>query len=222
MKKICCFILNVYLFLGISPISVQAEDNLSIDDLPFSGYYLAPEDHGIEGLLFENNQLRIYINDESRYRHGDSYHHHDHSHDDASSHESVPDQRFIEYLFELNSFPHPDLENYTPQVRGVYLEENDLPYDLASIYQEITDQITPEMSQSDIIELINRSIPGIYYTEKEGFSYFIIAKPTVTHSDNKWSISLFGNDLFQLNVEGTDLIDTQGTQYQYIDGVKPN
>ncbi len=231
MKKICQLLLTIFFTLTIFQNTVQAMDNLSIDDLPFAGYYLAPEGYGVEGLLFENNQLRIYINDDSRYSHGSSYHQHDHSdhdhsHDDHShddhSHETVPDQAFIERLFELNSFPHPDLENYTPQVREVYLEENDLPYDLVSVYQEIISQITPEMSQSDIIELINRSIPGIYYTEREGFNYFILAKPTVNQLNDQWTISLFGNELFQLSVDGTDLIDSQGTHYQYVDGVKPN
>lgn len=233
MKKvflILCTILAVCLNINLS---VSAEESQSIEDLPFSGYYITPEGNGVTGIVFENNQLLIYIDDISNYSHGEFYHSHDHDHEHEENHEeehleehdheeSVPDQAFIESLFELNSFPHPDLSGYTAPVRDVYLEEGNLPYDLQSVYEEITAKITPDMSQSDIIELINNHIPGIYYTEREGFSYFIIASPEVTQINEEWTISLFGNDLYKFTQDDRNLIDSNGTIYEYVDGITPN
>lgn len=229
-----CSLLTVFFNLNYT---VSAEESTSIEDLPFSGYYITPEGHGITGLVFMDNQLRIYIDDTSHYSHGEFYHSHDHDHshdedhshedehehDDAHNHnESFPDQAFIESLFELNSFPHPDLSSYTDSVRDVYLEEGNLPYDLQSVYEEITTQITPDMSQSDIIELLNNHIPGIYYTEREGFNYFIVASPDVIQTDDGWTISLFGNELYYFTNDDYNLIDGNGVTYEYVDGVTPN
>ena len=68
----------------------------------------------------------------------------------------------------------------------------------------------------------NNHIPGIYYTEREGFNYFIVASPDVIQTDDGWTISLFGNELYYFTNDDYNLIDGNGVTYEYVDGVTPN
>lgn len=196
MKK-AIFICLMVVF-SVFPMAVEAQtDRQSIDSLPFDGYFAAPDDYAIEGLLFKGNQLLIYVNN--------SQDGHDRVHE----------------LEEFHDFPHPDLKSYTEGLRQVYMESGDLPYDLKDIYAEITELITPEMSQGDVQNLINNRIPGIYYTEKNGYDYYTIASPVVTQVDGAWQIQLFEEVLFTLEeVDGT-LVDQDGVIYQF-SGIQPN
>lgn len=192
--------------IPVSNISAEAE-RTSISDLPFEGYYLAPEDHAVEGLLFEGNQLHIYLTDEHLLT------------------ETTQGKEWVDYLAKLHSFPHPDLLNYSEGVRDLYLEEYDLPYDLQTIYQEITALIEPEMSQHDVQQLINNRIPGIYYTEKNEFAYYTIASPSVEEDANGlWHIELFGEKLYSLEIDLDKGVirDQEGVIYGYLAGIKPN
>lgn len=214
MKQRFTMILLVVFTLFGSFTAVQAsEERLSVSDLPFSGYYITVDDNAVDGLVFEDNQLYIYLTDS-----------HSHLDEDSHSHEeNLPGQEFIDFLEELHSFPHPDLKNYNEDVREVYLEEDNLPYDLQSVYEEIADLITPEMSQTDIQNLINNRVPGIYYTEKNGYQYYTIASPMVFEADGRWEIDLFGNQLytFTMNENGTQLEDQNGVVYDYVSGIRP-
>ena len=82
--------------------------------------------------------------------------------------------------------------------------------------------ITPEMSQLDILNLINNRIPGIYYTEKDGYAYYTIASPTVFEEEDAWNIQLFGEELFVLEEVDGKLQDQDGITYEYLAGITPN
>lgn len=205
-KKVAMLILIVMII--VSPLTkVQAQTSAtrqSIAELPFSGYYIATEDYAVEGLLFEDNQLYIYLNDDS------------HS-SELEGHE------WVHFLEEFHSFPHPDLKSYTNSVRDRYLEEYDMAYDLQAEYQEITELITPEMGQQDVQNLINNRIPGIYYTEKNDYKYYTIASPMVTNEGDDWHVSLFGEALYTFSIaeDETLIRDQAGIEYEYIPGIKP-
>lgn len=203
MKKFFPMMYLLLLFFTPAKRVIAEVPHQSVSDLPFSGYFLNTTEHAIEGLLFEDNQLYIYLND----------------HID----EETPGQEWSSFLKEFHSFPHPDLKNYSEAVRDVYLEENDLAYDLQVVYEEIATLITPEMSQGDIQQLINNRVPGIYYTEKNDHQYFTIARPTVSNEANIWQLSLFGEDLYRFEFkEGQASIkDQDGVVYDYISGIKP-
>lgn len=202
---------NLLLFIGLfftligpkSSVLAQVEE-LTLSDVPFVGYYIAPEDHAIEGLLFEENQLLIYIKDQ-----------HDLT-DQATGLEKS------QWLADYHSFPYPELSNYSESVRERYLSEDNLPYDLQADYKEIVSMITPEMSQLDILNLINNRIPGIYYTEKDGYAYYTIASPTVFEEEDAWNIQLFGEELFVLEEVDGKLQDQDGITYKYLAGITPN
>ena len=195
------FALNLILACPLPALAKQ------VADLPFSGYFMPSEDHAVEGLLFEDNQVYIYVKDSQ---------HHDPEGNQAQG------QDLLAHLEELHSFPYPDLKNYSPQVRDVYLEEGNLPYDLKEEYQAITDQIQPDMSQEDILNLINNHIPGIYYTHKDGYQYYILASPSIEEKGSAWQIRLFGQDIIELEEESGNLMDQEGTIYERVDGIKPN
>lgn len=202
---------NLFLLIGLLFTLVRPANNVfaqseeqNLSDVPFEGYYIAPEDHAIEGLLFEENQLLIYIKDE-----------HDLT-DEATGLEKS------QWLAEFHSFPYPDLSNYSEGVRERYLSEDNLPYDLQADYEEITSMITPEMSQLDILNLINNRISGIYYTEKDGYAYYTIANPTVLEEEGMWNIQLFGEELFVLEEVDGKLQDQDGITYEYLAGITPN
>lgn len=205
MKKNLLFCLLMVIALVNPTNSAMAEEvRQSIADLSLEGYYIAPEDHAFEGLLFEDNQLLIYISDE-------------HQLDD----ETLGQER-VQWLADFHSFPYPDLSNYSESVRERYLSEDDLPYGLKATYEEITAMITPEMSQTDIQDLINNRIPGIYYTEKDGYAYYTIASPTVTEEEGVWHIQLFGQELLTLEETEGKLLDQEGVVYEYLAGITPN
>lgn len=210
MKRKLTTILLFALILIKPLVSIEAqEEPISLSDLPWNGYYITNNDHAIEGLLFEDNQLYIYVAD----------HQHQHQHGE----EALPGDGFVHFLEELHSFPHPDLKNYNPDVRQLYLEEDNLPYDLQAVYEEITDLITADMSQTDIMKLINDRIPGIYYTEKNDYQYYLIASPTLYQEGDLWHIELFGNSLFTFSMEemGKTITDQEGQTYQYVSGIRP-
>lgn len=228
LKFIVC--LTLLVLSGYS--NVYAEESAK-NTLPIQGYYVSGEDNAVSGILFEDNQMKIYINDQSYYGHGRHYHEHthDHSHGDdhhgdqhGHNHPHKPHKgvELVESLFELNSFPHPDLKNYSPSVQQTYLDSYNLPYDLQEIYQKITDNIKPDMSQLDIIKEMNNCIPGIYYTEKEGFRYFILAAPTVVVDDNELTIELFGEEIMSLTKTENKLVDQDGSEYEHVEGIRPN
>ncbi|MFL2129715.1 hypothetical protein [Ruoffia sp. FAM 26255] len=202
---------NLFLLIGLlftligpkSSVLAQGEEQI-LSDVPFEGYYIAPEDHAIEGLLFEENQLLIYIKDQQDLT------------DQATGLEKS------QWLTDFHSFPYPDLSNYSEGVRERYLSEDNLPYDLQADYEEITSMITPEMSQLDILNLINNRIPGIYYTEKDGYAYYTIANPTVLEEEDAWNIQLFGEELFVLEEVDGKLQDQDGITYKYLAGITPN
>lgn len=199
-------ILGLFFIVFLNPLkSIQAEERQSVSALPFSGYFLTTSDHAIDGLLFEDNQLYIYLTGKD------------------SLDEGTTGQEWVGFLEEFHSFPHPDLKSYTGSVRDVYLEEYDLAYDLKDIYEEIAGLITPEMGQTDIQQLINNRVPGIYYTEKNDYQYYIIASPTVSQDGDRWHITLFGEELYTFEVdEGNTIItDQDGVEYEYISGIKP-
>ncbi|UUX33493.1 hypothetical protein [Fundicoccus culcitae] len=200
MKKAIFICLMMVFSVFSTPVGTQAQtERQSIDRLPFEGYFMGPDDYAIEGLLFKENQLIIYVNDDTSLEGHDRVHH----------------------LVEFHDFPHPDLMSYTESLRQVYMESGDLPYDLQAIYEEITAKITPEMSQNDVQDLINNRIPGIYYTEKNGYDYFTIASPIVSQTADAWQIQLFDEVIFILEeVEGT-LQDQDGVVYQF-SGIQPN
>lgn len=206
MKKILHFIFISFLILNLSSATVSAqEERQSISNLPFEGYFLAPEESGIAGLLFENNQLLIYLAEEDIIELDDLKH------------------DFIHFLEDFHAFPHPDLKNYNEDVRNLYIEESDLPYDLKEVYEEITGMITPDMSQLDIQNLINNRVPGIYYTQKNGYRYYIIASPTVRQLQDSWNITLFDETLFEFTVDEADgvITDQDGVIYEYVAGITP-
>lgn len=216
-------------------VPVSEAKDLSLKDLPFNGYYLAPEESGIEGLHFKDNQLIVYIKDDSRYTIDTHNHDHDHkltenkdhqhdeSHQHNENHRAVTgDQEFIEWLFQFNAFPYPDLQAYSTSVRERYKEENNLPIDLQKDYLAIAEKITPEMTQRDIIDLINQTIPDISYTQKNNYNYFIISCPTVTESNKEWTVELFGEEIFIFAQDSDKLVDNHGNTYDYIDGITPN
>ncbi|MCR8968484.1 hypothetical protein [Facklamia sp. 7083-14-GEN3] len=213
--------------------TIEAND-LSLDSLPFKGYYIAPEESGIEGLLFQDNQLIVYIKDVSRYAH--SEHEHDHNQENVEKNNVNPesehahenhsdlavDQEFIEWLFQFNSFPYPDLQAYSTSVQERYKEENNLPTDLKKEYLAITEKITPEMTQRNILDLINQTIPNIFYTHKNNYNYFIISCPTVTKNNKEWIVELFGEEIFIFSQDEGKLLDNHGNTYEYVDGITPN
>ncbi|MBG9981147.1 hypothetical protein HZY91_08610 [Facklamia sp. DSM 111018] len=201
MTKLWTLLVSVVIVLSGAGSQVLAAE--SISDLPFEGYYLAPEDHAIEGLLFDENQLFIYL--------------------DEAFAEKAEGQERVAFLEEMHNFPHPDLKQYTDSVAELYLEEAQLDYDLKDIYQEITEKITPEMSQADVMDLINNRIPGIYYTEKNEFKYYLIASPSVEEVDDQWQITLFGKEIFTFDQQEDQavLIDQDKVEYQFIPGFRP-
>ena len=211
---------------------VLAEEVKTLSDLPFKGYFVGPEDSGIEGLLIEDNQFYIYIKDHSKFHSRSGGHDHGHGYtedhgEETEEHEEEVsetyfDQEFIEWLFEFSSFPYPDLKAYSKSVRERYFEELDFPTDMQAVYREIAEEITPEMSQLDILDLINNRIPGIYYTEKFGYQYFTLASPSVLKKEDQWIIHLLGNDVMHLQADGRNIVDSNGTIYEFIDGIKPN
>lgn len=205
MKRNLCLTLMMILTL-LSPMNIVMAEEIrpSISTMEIDGYYLAPEDYAFEGLLFEDNQLLIYISDEHEWN------------------EETLGQERVHWLEDFHSFPHPDLLTYSSSVRERYLEEYDYDYDLKSIYEEITDMITPEMSQSDIQVLINNRIPGIYYTEKDGYAYYTIASPTVYEEEGVWYIQLFGEEILEIEVTEGKLQDQEGITYEYLAGITPN
>lgn len=222
MKKAFFSQICLMLLIVLMPIEVYAKEKTTLMDLPFQGYFMGPEESGVEGILIENNQLLIYIKDHSRFydnaeshHHGASTHHHEET-------KSYIDQEFIQWLFEFNSSPYPDLKSYSESVRQAYLEELHMPKNLQKVYSDLAQEITPEMSQLDILDLIHNRIPGIYYTEKFGYQYFVIASPTVKRSEDTWEIRLLGKDIISLKQEGNKIIDNKGIIYEYIDGIKPN
>lgn len=207
MKQIFTIFMTLMMLFNIAIRNVLAEDDKqSISSLPFKGYFIATENHAIEGLLFEGNQLYIYLSDQQQLE------------EDSLGHDKV------QFLTNLHSFPHPDLKNYNANVRDLYLEEFELAYDLQDIYVEIAQMITAEMSQLDIQNLINNRIPGIYYTEKNDFQYFVIASPTVSNEEKWWSINLFGQDIYKLQLQADTaiLVDSEGISYHYSAGIQPN
>lgn len=234
-------LLSLGLFSLLHPQQVvwaEASQGLSVEDMPFTGYYVAPDDYAIEGLLFDERQLIIYVHNggdiagEHDHHHGHEAHdshmhdvteevpHHDHEVDNVEG--ALSGQERVNALASLHSFPHPDLANYSEGLREHYLDELKLPYDLKGTYAEITQQITPEMSQTDIIHLINNTIPSIYYTEKDGYAYYIIANPDVEQVDNVWIVSLFGEEIIRLEGSGWRIEDEEGITYEFIDGIVPN
>lgn len=83
--------------------------------------------------------------------------------------------------------------------------------------------ITPDMSQLDIQNLINNRVPGIYYTQKNGYRYYIIASPTVRQLQDSWNITLFDETLFEFTVDEADgvITDQDGVIYEYVAGITP-
>lgn len=229
--------LGVMTTLGTTHLVGHASEVKKIDDLPFQGYFIGPEDSAIQGLLFEDNQIWLYIKPEADpvtsghgHEHGhdegaslesdeDSAHVEEHAHEDESHFIDMP---FIEELFEFASFPYPDLKNYTANVRARYYEELNMPADLQKAYLDLAEEITPDMSQEDVFHLINSKIPGILYTEKFGYQYFILASPSVVQSSEGWEIHLLGHKVFELKQEGNHLVDQKGRVFEYIDGIKPH
>lgn len=204
MKKRYLFKWGLILSMFVPSHTIEAEEAaLTLSDLPFQGYYVTTSEQAIEGLLFEENQLYIYLND--------------HLHDDT------PGQEWAEFLEEFHSFPHPDLKNYSAGVRERYLEEYDLAYDLQAVYQEIAEQITPEMSQADIQRLIDNRVPGIYYTHKNDKPYYQIARATVYQEGDSYQLHLFGEHLytFESSENHTLIKDQDGNTYEYIPGINP-
>ncbi|MGF3065842.1 hypothetical protein ACQV2Q_00410 [Facklamia sp. P12950] len=218
----------------LSPCSLVKAESSSMKELPFSGYYLAPEASSIEGLLFQENQLIIYIKDESGYAHPVYGHDHEDNYDNEQQdvekdiksnkdhHDDTIDQEFIEWLFEFNAYPYPDLKNYSISVQERYKKENNLPINLKEVYLAIVDQITPEMTQRNILDLINQTIPDISYTQKNDYNYFTISCPTITVNNDHWTVQLFGEEIFSFVQQSGQLIDNHGNTYEYIDGIKPN
>lgn len=213
---------------GQAQAQAEAEaDTMTLSDLPFQGYFVATSDYAVEGLLFEENQLFIYVNHQLL----DDDPGHDHGHDDDDDDdyhvgheaEDILGQDWLDTLEELHSFPHPDLKNYSESVRKRYLEELDLPYDLQAVYQEIAEQITPDMSQADIKRMIDNRVPGIYYTEKNDYQYYQIANPTVIMEGDSYQIHLFGEHLytFESSDNQTMIQDQVGVTYDYIPGINP-
>lgn len=203
IKKFLPIVCLLLAFFAPLKSTMAEEVTQSVSDLPFSGYYLTASEHAIEGLLFEDNQLYIYLSDHLK--------------------EETPGQEWVTFLEDFHSFPHPDLKNYSEGVRDLYLKEYDLAYDLQAVYEEVATLITPEMSQTDIQHLINNRVPGIYYTEKNDNRYYIIASPTVSKEDNIWQLSLFGEDLYRFEFEEglSSIEDQEGVVYDYISGIKP-
>lgn len=213
-KYLRIFWLMLAIFMPLKNASAEAI-RPSISDLPFSGYYLATTEHVVDGLLFEGNQLYIYLSTPSAHSHEEEM--------EAVEDDALKGQQLVTFLEELHSFPHPDLKNSSESVRDLYLEDYDLPYDLQAIYQEVTSMITPELSQTDIQNLINNRVPGIFYTEKNHYQYYIIASPTVIEDNNTWQINLFGEELYRFEVDETQavIIDQEGIIYENIPGIKP-
>lgn len=204
IRELVIFLLLAITLINPAKMVMAEEEARSILELPVEGYYIAPENYAFDGLLFEDNQLIIYVKDE---------------HDLSQDAEGIDR---LQKLAEFHSFPHPDLGSYTDSVRARYLEQYDLDYDLKEIYEEITELITPEMSQAEVQDLINNRIPGIYYTEKDGYAYYTIAKPTVIEEDGQWIVQLFGEDIITLEVDNGKILDQEGVVYEYLAGITPN
>lgn len=194
---ICLFIL---LTSGLTH-KIQA---MELKDLPFDGYYLNQEDNAIEGLVFKENELYVYVKVLEAID------------EDLAGYEDLAQ------LTEFHSFPYPDLNAYSQSVKQVYLEEFNLPFDLQETYQNLLDQIEPKMSQEDVLHLLNQEIPGIYYNQRAGYHYFIIASPLVTEVDGGWQIVLFGQELFTFKQADQKIIDQAGREFEYVDGIRPH
>lgn len=175
-----------------------------LKDLPFEGYYLNQEDNAIEGLVFKGNELYVYVKVLEAID------------EDLAGYEDLAQ------LTEFHSFPYPDLNAYSQSVKQVYLEEFNLPFDLQKTYQNLLDQIETKMSQEDVLHLLNQRIPGIYYDQKAGYHYFIIASPLVTEVDDGWRVFLFGQELFTFKQVGQKLLDQAGREFEYVDGIMPH
>lgn len=78
------------------------------------------------------------------------------------------------------------------------------------------------MSQEDVLHLLNQEIPGIYYTQRAGYHYFIIASPSVTEVDDGWQVFLFGQELFTFKQAGQKILDHAGREFEYVDGIMPH
>lgn len=204
MREIAIYLILTITLLNPAKLALTQEEAITIMDLPMEGYYIAPDDYAVYGLLFEGNQLVIYVKD---------------------AHELSPDTAGTErlkWLADFHSFPHPDLGSYSKSVRDRYLAQYDLDYDLKATYEEIADLITADMSQAEVQDLINNRIPGIYYTEKDSYAYYTIATPTVTKIDGQWKVQLFGEDVIDLQFEKGRILDQEGIVYEFLAGIKPN
>ncbi|XJS10914.1 hypothetical protein ACF3NG_01225 [Aerococcaceae bacterium WGS1372] len=204
LREIAIYLILTISLLNPAKLALAQEEAITIMDLPMEGYYIAPDDYAIDGLLFEGNQLVIYVKD---------------------AHELSPDTagtERLQWLRDFHSFPHPDLGSYSKSVRDRYLAQYDLDYDLKATYEEIADLITADMSQAEVQDLINNRIPGIYYTEKDGYSYYTIAKPTVIEENGQWKVQLFGEDVIDLQFEEGRILDQEGIIYEFLAGIKPN
>lgn len=177
---------------------------MELKDLPFEGYYINQEDNAIEGLVFKENELYVYVKVLEAID------------EDLAGYEDLAQ------LTEFHSFPYPDLNAYSQSVKQVYMEEFNLPFDLQEIYQNLLNQIEPKMSQEDVLHLLNQEIPGIYYTQRAGYHYFIIASPSVTEVDDGWQVFLFGQELFTFKQAGQKILDHAGREFEYVDGILPH
>ena len=91
---------------------------MELKDLPFEGYYINQEDNAIEGLVFKENELYVYVKVLEAID------------EDLAGYEDLAQ------LTEFHSFPYPDLNAYSQSVKQVYMEEFNLPFDLQEIYQK--------------------------------------------------------------------------------------
>lgn len=87
-------------------------------------------------------------------------------------------------------------EKINPTIPAVdYLKHFNIDY--AAIYKEVADQITPEMNQEMINQLVNDYLPEIEFEEIDFPKEYIIKNPHYKkNSDGKWVIKLWGKTVF--------------------------
>lgn len=178
--------LLVFLMTFISVNLFFTMNVLAEEPFPYAGVFATTDGSAlIYQIEIEENEVQLHLNEENLQKE-----------ENAPQVQSLLDLTRLEETAALKAANPSD-----PQPPN-YLE--DLGIDYESIYREVAELITPEMSREEIDELIDQFLPAIEWVEKADSVSIIARNPQFRQNqDGKWRISLW-NELFLLVEEIDD------------------
>lgn len=215
LRTMLCLLCLMPVFANLSSVSVQAEE-----EFPYEGIYLTDENRAIWGFVFSENKVQVVVR-----------------HEELRDSETRNMERYTD-LIQVGQLinrgvltPMIDPSLSAEEAAKWHEKNNRHTPDLAKIYSEVAEKITPTMTREEVDAMIDAQIPSVDYSYLNlnfnnlvFYPYVQINAPTFRRSQDLWLVELGSQKLFRFehdeNTDGSSITDDYGVTYSKRDFIE--